>query len=280
MANRITAVIPAHNEEGYVAQVLHQLLRAGVTHCVIVANGCTDDTVREAKSALSLFRSATVATLSDALGPDVGRAVGAIAALRSSPQPDWLVFVDADWRGAFGPLLSDFLRAGIARENRVLFVGQSEITRLDQQLWQAALREVRADLCGLQPSLLPLLVHRSAFRALSPRWLAHPGQFAALCVTHLPASDVGVYVDWESRLVGNRQRGWSHDHAMRDLLLGDVIEGIGLLTGKRRSRTWQGQLLDGGHSSRRYDLLDRWANTLTIHAAASLQEVTLSQDLV
>ncbi|WDL99005.1 glycosyltransferase family 2 protein [Alicyclobacillus sp. ALC3] len=280
MTTLITAVIPAHNEAGYVGQVLHQLVRAGVSHCVIVANGCTDDTVREVKSAHSLFRSVTIVDLPVPLGPDVGRAVGAIAALRLNPKPDWLVFVDADWQGAFGPLLADFLAVGIRGEKRVLFVGQREITRLDQRLWQAALHQVRADLFGLQPSLLPLLIRRSAFQMLSPRWLAHPGQFAALCVTHLLARDVGVYVDWEPRVVGNRQRGWSHDHAMRDLLLGDAIEGIGLLDGKRQIRAWQGQLLDGGHSSRRYDLLDRWANALTIGEAASLQEVTLAQDLV
>lgn len=280
-AMKVTAVVAAHNEEDSVCLVLRQLWRAGVNACVLVANGCTDGTVAQAKPVLATFETATVASVPVPLGPDVGRAVGAFTALRSDPDSDWLVFVDADWQGGFGPALEVFIRTGVEDNRKVLFVGQSDIERLDQRLWHDALCEASVDLCGLEPNLLPLLLHTSVFRTLSPRWLAHPGVWAVLCLQHLSQDSVGVFKDWNPRIVGNRQRGWGHDHAMRDLLLGDAVEGISLLCGQRSTRVWKGQLLDGGHKLRRFDLLDCWAGMAPTETTSSaVREVVLPYDLV
>ncbi|MCL6548167.1 MAG: hypothetical protein K6T30_04565, partial [Alicyclobacillus sp.] len=99
------------NVSSSIANVLAQLHRAGVSACVVVAKGCSDDTAAVAeRQAGRLGLRAAVVTVSPPLGPDVPRAVGLYAALRLFRDWDSVVFVDGDWRGSFGPSLEAVLR--------------------------------------------------------------------------------------------------------------------------------------------------------------------------
>jgi len=67
----INAFIAAKNEEQNIAQVIKNAIAAGANQVIVVANGCTDQTAHIARQA-----GAVVMEYKDALGYDVGRALG------------------------------------------------------------------------------------------------------------------------------------------------------------------------------------------------------------
>lgn len=120
---RPCAVVPAKDNAASIGNVIRQLRRAGIPSCVVVANGCSDDTPAQA---LRHAKEAGVACFAlefaSALGPDVPRAAGAFAALRVFPGSDPLVLVDGDWLGSFGPSLESAVCHALAARWDVQFV--------------------------------------------------------------------------------------------------------------------------------------------------------------
>jgi glycosyltransferase involved in cell wall biosynthesis len=73
-----SVVIPAHNEErviGRCLEVLQAGLRPGELEVVVVANGCTDNTERVARSAVPAVRVVSLAEASKAAALNAGDAV-------------------------------------------------------------------------------------------------------------------------------------------------------------------------------------------------------------
>ncbi len=73
-----SVVIPAHNEEQVIGRCLRALqdgVEAGELEIVVVANGCADDTVETARSAVPLVRVVTLAEASKIAALNAGDAV-------------------------------------------------------------------------------------------------------------------------------------------------------------------------------------------------------------
>jgi glycosyltransferase involved in cell wall biosynthesis len=84
---QLSVVIPAQNEEQTIEEVIEEVRRMDPLEIIVVVNGSTDNTERIAKQI-----GATVIVFKEALGNDVGRAIGALQATG-----DILLFIDADF---------------------------------------------------------------------------------------------------------------------------------------------------------------------------------------
>nr|WP_246326796.1 glycosyltransferase family 2 protein [Anoxybacillus calidus] len=84
---QLSVVIPAQNEEQTIEEVIEEVRRMDPLEIIVVVNGSTDNTERIAKQL-----GATVIVFKEALGNDVGRAIGALQATG-----DILLFIDADF---------------------------------------------------------------------------------------------------------------------------------------------------------------------------------------
>jgi len=288
---RICAVIPAKDVSRSIANVLSQAYRAGVTHVVVVINGCTDDTLRQTKrTLLHLAMANHILHFTPALGPDVPRAVGTYEALRTFRDLDWFLYVDGDWSGGFGPMLAESVAqasqtgADMQFSRRSYSTNHSDLwlpntvgldiqtglkqavlspTRLDYQVWdQAVLREI-PPFTQMAPSEAPFAVHRRVFRRLSPYWLYHPGIWFAMAVQQSHRGlTIGVSESWTGKWTGNPSPTSQHARATADTLIGDALEGARILQHQRPHRILRGILFDGYDSSRRTDVLKRWQSQL------------------
>jgi len=84
---QLSVIIPAQNEEGTIEKVIQEARKIEPQEIIVVVNGSTDNTEKIAKQC-----GATVIVYEEALGHDVGRAIGAQASTG-----DILLFIDADF---------------------------------------------------------------------------------------------------------------------------------------------------------------------------------------
>jgi glycosyltransferase involved in cell wall biosynthesis len=95
----ISVIIPANNEEGYIGTCLELLLRSdapegGPLQVVVVANGCTDDTVGEASALAPAFEAKGWRL--DVLDLEEGGKVNALNASETAVIHPLRVYIDAD----------------------------------------------------------------------------------------------------------------------------------------------------------------------------------------
>ena len=259
----ICAVIQACNEEKSIQNVLSQVLRAKIEYCVVVANGCADKTVEAVLHWPSNPNlSGKVISVDTALGPDVSRGFGALAALRSPWPVNWFVFLDGDWKGSFGPSLEDWLRRAVAAGNDVSYTIRPAASsafrrarRQDWHIWDQTLMKIGSPLKDPGIAQAPMVVSRKTFQRVSPFWLYQPGLWFARCLTADPPLKIGVITGLGPSLVGNPTRSSNHQAKMLETLLGDAIEGSRILLGFPKERLWQGRERIGYHHLRRVDSL-------------------------
>ncbi|MCL6637865.1 MAG: hypothetical protein K6T26_07935 [Alicyclobacillus sp.] len=300
----ICAIVPVHGDTSALVNVYRQLHRAGVQVCITVLNGTAPPLAAAAatQQAANLGLHCTALTFSTALGPDVPRAIGAIAALRRKPEIPWLLFLDGDWQGGFGPMLGEWIchaesrpgvwfqaapvheslnppspgslepPSGSCRGQTLIRGDWRRAERPDLQVWQSAWLHP----CwpgpgrGVNPAEPPWLIHRTVFVEISPLWLYHPGLWYACCVAAAKHGlPLHIWQDWDSRCTGNPVRSAAHTQAMHDTLWGDALEAARLLLGQRPSRRWQGRELLGYHTQRRLDVLLACAATWSWAATPS-----------
>ena len=84
---QLSVIIPAQNEEKTIKAVIQQARLIEPKEIIVVINGSSDKTEEIAKQ-----MGTTVITFKESLGHDVGRSIGALAAIG-----DILLFIDADF---------------------------------------------------------------------------------------------------------------------------------------------------------------------------------------
>ncbi|QSO50617.1 glycosyltransferase [Alicyclobacillus curvatus] len=276
---RVTAVVPAHNCESSIGNVLRQLYKAKVERCVVVANGCSDETVEQTREvALSLQSDVMLCVFPDALGHDVPRSVGAIYALRHDPLWDGLIFIDGDWLGAFGNNLADYLQMveqqhldgawPMAKQH----FGDMEYprsSRIDLCIWREALAKHAPDLLNASPSQAPLWASRQVFTLVSPLMLARPGRWIASCIGVRKLGQTNHLlrfgcIDSDSRWFGNPTGSKQHQLLLRETLVGDAVEGACLLDNQPLSRAFQGREWAGYDVHRNLKVLRDFAASIRL----------------
>jgi hypothetical protein len=87
IAKSLSVIIPARNEEATIGQVIQQAQMLAPNEIIVVINGSSDQTEKIARE-----QGAVTLSFQEALGTDVGRAIGAYAA-----QSEILLFLDGDF---------------------------------------------------------------------------------------------------------------------------------------------------------------------------------------
>ncbi|MCL6626439.1 glycosyltransferase family 2 protein [Alicyclobacillus shizuokensis] len=263
----IYALIAARNEAARIGPVLAQLARAGAAGCLVVANGCHDETAAAARRFAARWPQGAcrvrVIEVAAALGPDVGRAYAAYLGLRWARQAKGFVFVDGDWAGGFGPSLAAFLDRA-QRDPALVAYAQArpDASRLDLALYRAASARLAPHLAQAAVPETPLYVQKDAFDRVSPWWLHQPGLWFARCLLAGVRMVVIPRTVFDPLVRGDRTRSAPQQRAMRETLIGDAAEAAYLLLGRRPERSWRGRQYPGLAGQRRTDLLAALAQTI------------------
>jgi len=200
----LSVIIPARNEAGTIGDVIAAAKELRPLETIVVANGCTDGT-----AAIAGRLGCVVLHYPDALGHDVGRAVGAKAA-----KGEILLFLDADvpipsneLRAFLEPIVNG--RADVALNNMdPLFRRQRRphSTTVWRQVSNALIR--REDLAIDSLLSIPHAMTRKAARTIGYERLANP------CLAQLAAASSGLRIA-RSRsidvIAANRYRPEEHD---------------------------------------------------------------------
>ncbi len=239
---RTIACVSALNEERTIQAVLWQTaLSRAVDEVVVVVNGTADRTAEAAREALPEGRPrVVVTTVTDRLGHDVGRSLAAAQAL--SDGADVLVFLDADFAVAaadivpFCQAVTGGVDVALNRLTPILPDWSCQApTAWARMALNAFLRRPDLGLDGL--SLVPHALSRRAVETVGLETLAIPPVAHALAImAGLEVRAVHTTnVAGPNRPAADRPRSHS-PAAMADLILGDHLEAIAAVIGRRGVR--------------------------------------------
>ncbi|MBD0381611.1 glycosyltransferase family 2 protein [Paenibacillus sedimenti] len=240
---KVSVVIPAMNERKTIAAVIRQAHRVHpATEVIVVVNGSRDGTELIARK-----MGARVIAFKEALGHDVGRAIGAMHARGSI-----LLFIDADIVIATRDL-KPFVHA-VQKGIDVALNSYSGNTRTDQVhpvvLAKHALNLVlsRPDLRGASMTTIPHAISRKALELIEAEHLSVP-PLAQTIAIHKGLELHKVYDVNVGRVNPRKRRAFKVD-PLRNLIVGDHLEAIewllnetnerGLLTDLSRDRSFVG----------------------------------------
>jgi len=224
------AVVSARNEESTIGSVIDELKRLPLQEIVVVLNGSTDGTLDEA-----LKREVTIVHIPEALGHDVGRAIGAKLA-----QAQTLLFVDGDFPVP-AERLAPFLRAvhrgaDLALNDLSPFLGPFRswdgVTRVKALLNRSL---GRPDLGAASLTSVPHALSRRAVDTVGAQLLAVPpaAQAAAMLAGLAVCAPCAVDVIGPNR---RREGNTGQGNPVARLIVGDHLEAIGYAAAKAGPR--------------------------------------------
>lgn len=258
-------VIPAYNEEGRIGQVLENLSDLPVDHFIVIANGCRDRTVEEARR----FRDPRLDlhVFEQKLGVDVPRAVGARIAYKYNSQG--VLFVDGDMMGKFTEVLLKLMERidqgwdmalvncypVIPYRHRASF---SQLTTFFRAKLNRKLNLF--DKLGIaSPSHGPHALSRRLLEVVPFRELAIPP--VSLVLARQAGLTIGVAAGLPHQELRSKPGNVRHWELTAETIIGDCLEAISILEGKPRSRVYHGVEMLGYHPERNWALLHDFLNS-------------------
>lgn len=218
---RKVAIVPAKDEVETVGHVVASLLEVPVDEVLVVANGCTDDTAKVAAEA-----GARILDISDPLGHDVGRAIGA-----AYVDADIYLFTDADIvlpPSYFVPFLNavgDGLDIALNDlESIATPRSRMHIVNVCKKFLNAAMGLEELGINSM--TAIPHCLSRRAVRLIGPQNLAVPPKAMVLARKAGLTMKGVVSVNVNTR---NRIRPWLHRPGlgpMDELIIGDHLEAL------------------------------------------------------
>lgn len=228
MKRKLSVVIAAHNEARTIGPVVRRLLQwYRRPEVVVIANGCTDGTARIAKSA-----GARVIRFKNKLGPDIGRAIGIVAATG-----DMYLVVDADMLiplRQLEPFVKAIERGVDIAINHYPFLGTKQYHHPTAVAKNALnIFANRSDLRAASLTAVPHAISHRAVTRLGPLAFCVPpvAQARAICSGLRVEIAGGVGVG-----ALNRSRTLNHEKMMRRLIIGDCLEGMAEIIAERGER--------------------------------------------
>lgn len=255
----ITAVVPAQNEAGRIATVLHNLGILPIDYIIVITNGSTDATLPEVLTAG--IPKLQVLYFHESLGIDVPRSIGAktAAALGS----DVVLFIDGDMVGTFHDNILELID-GILRRHLDLALTNCypqqprHIERCNPTFqWRLALNKelgLERKLNFATPSHGPHAVSKRFLQTIALRELAIPPVPLALARLHKLNIDIATTIPHYQ--LGSAIKNQLHRNSIIDTIVGDCLEAIAVFKNQPRTRMFQNKSYQGYNSSRRFDLLD------------------------
>lgn len=222
---RVAVVVCAMNEGTTITRMLNELGRLKLHETIVVINGSSDDTWAKVRRHPS---KPIVIHYDEALGHDVGRAIGAKASTA-----DLVLFVDGDLP-IRAPRLAAMLRAAGRGTDVVLnhvtpylprFHRRDQVTIVKEFLNRAC---GRADLDANSLTAVPHVLSRRAIERIGPQSLAVPplAQVRALQLGLKVNAPVGVNVFRTNR---KRATNTGKANPVSDLIVADHLEALSYL---------------------------------------------------
>ncbi|MBJ6363824.1 glycosyltransferase family 2 protein [Paenibacillus sp. GCM10012307] len=215
------AVVTVCNEEDSIRQVLNELQLLPLTDIIVVINGSTDHSFNYTKG----FAGVTILHESEALGLDVGRALGA-----KLTKADIVLFIDGDFPVPAIQLASFLLAVDqgvdVALNDVTPYLGVFKywdaVSRVKQFL-NAALG--RPDLITNSMTCVPHALSRRAIDTIGENTLAVPpkAQAAALAASLKVEASASINVFLKNRV---REQNVGSGNPVARLIIGDHIEAL------------------------------------------------------
>lgn len=217
----VAVVVTAMNEEDTIGEVLSQLHRLPFDEIVVVVNGSGDSTFQKARGK----SHAIIVHYPDALGHDVGRAVG--AKLTNS---EILLFLDGDF-----VVKAEDLISFIGKVDQGTDIALNDLTPYmgTFQTWDSVsmlkyfLNKVqqRGDLSVNSLTAVPHAISRKAYNIIGPSCLAVPPKAHAIAISKglvvRTAASINVL---SANKIKEHNRGQMNEVA--DLIVGDHVEAV------------------------------------------------------
>jgi glycosyltransferase involved in cell wall biosynthesis len=219
---KISVIIPARNEAKKILSVLKNCKKLGAdTELIVVANGCTDDTAEIAEK-----EGARVVLFQEALGHDVGRAIGAYHATGAI-----LLFLDGDMVIPSNSL-KPFLRSVQNGLDLALNAYPKQHKRYPPHPTVTAKHALniilgRADLRAASMTCIPFAMSKRAVKTIGIRHLAIPPLAHAIAIHQGLRVGVGGYVNVGlQNPLRKRPKSIVGYDPICELILGDHLEAI------------------------------------------------------
>ncbi|MCQ6559721.1 glycosyltransferase family 2 protein [Paenibacillus mendelii] len=228
---KVAAIVTVMNEKDTILSVLEQLHRLPLHELIVVVNGSTDESFEIIRNQ----SRATIVHYREALGHDVGRAIGAKLA-----ESEILLFLDGDFPIQAEHLVPfvDAIEQGmdIALNNISpyigLFSGRDDVTTVKEFINRAMARE---DLQANSLTAVPHAMRKQAAQRIGYANLAIPpkAQVIALDRGMRISSPASVDVITTNR---HRSRNVGRNNAVSELIIGDHIEALKTVLDLKGSR--------------------------------------------
>jgi glycosyltransferase involved in cell wall biosynthesis len=227
----VSVVLTAMNEASTMAAVLDQLARLPIDELIIVVNGSTDGTFDLARARTK----AIIVHYSDALGHDVGRAIGA-----KLSRSEIVLFLDGDFPVTAEQLMLfvDAIERGadVALNNISPFLGQfghRDSVTMVKELLNRGLG--RRDLESNSLTAVPHALSKRAIEVIGYNNLAVPPKAHAIAVSRGLDVDCSVSVD----VIAKNKVRYSNtgsQNRVADLIVGDHLEALSMLMAEKGAR--------------------------------------------
>lgn len=219
---KVAAVVMAMNEEQSIASAIRELERMPLHEVIVVVNGSTDSSLNMARTS----DKAIILHYNEALGHDVGRAIGA-----KVTTADIVLFIDADIPVAAEQLVSFVMAASrgvdVALNDLSRYVGLfsawDEVTIVKDFLNRANLRH---DLSMNSITAVPHALTRKAIEVIGTSNLAVPPKAQAIALNKGLRIGMGGSINVFS---ANRHRkdNIGASNPISKLIMGDHLEALG-----------------------------------------------------
>lgn len=257
----ITVVIPAKNEGGRISTVLQNIGTLPVDHLILVTNGSTDQTMKEALQAR--IPQLQIIHFHECLGIDVPRAIGAKMAI--SLGSDVVVFVDGDMIGTFNENIMELIDGILLRHMDIALTNcypspPRHIERYNPTFqWRFNLnKELGLDkkIALGTPAHGPHAVSRQLLENIALRELAIPPVTLALARSQRLKIDIATTIPHYQ--LGSSIKNRIHTTKIIDTIVGDCLEAIAVFRQEPRTRVYQNKTYQGYNADRRFDLLEQF----------------------
>ncbi|WP_432406836.1 glycosyltransferase family 2 protein [Wukongibacter sp. M2B1] len=255
----IYTIVPARNEEEKIHKTLSMLLRTNSDKILVIANGCTDNTLKRVCDINS--DRMQILYFNKPLGLDVPRSIGALYAYKSGATG--FIFVDGDMIGNISDNINEII-LDISSNNIDMGLTDcydSSYTNSNMaKVLLAFRRQLNLELgiydkiIHATPSHGPHGVSRKLIDKIGFKILSTPPVELALAVKN--KLNIKVSTRIPNHVLRSTTKDEQHASQIAKTIIGDCIEACSIYQDNTPKRGFDGMDFLGYHKGRRFDIFD------------------------